>query len=864
MKRRWIQAVLLLAVLGLGGLTFSRLADRPRSGARGTEGGPLPAAVPERDEDLALREPARGPVRTEERESDAGSAPARAPVAAEIPAIARAEESRLVELVEAGTLRPVPEAEVWFRSWEGDWNPLAFERLTGLADTRSARADERGRVRIPWPAAESVLVLAREGERSGAGPIAPPSDPVEVVRLVLHPDWGVTLEVVEASGEPAPRVPVALTLRREGWNAVENRLTDEAGRATYPHVGLQFALEEPHSLVVGVALPLVQPLERSLERAAPSGPLRFRLPPGGEIVLTLLDPRGMPVPDGTRAQLGLVWPGETRDVSPFGRDRSRADLQSVTGRVHFEHVELGAEVELIVTRSGSHAREKVYFPGPSRAGERIERSVVVGEGRSRLAFRALDEAGAALAETELELVLEQRSLHMSQRSASTLRTDEAGRFEFELAEAFVEGDQRRLLVCARAGTLGASLDLGRPFEPGGVELGDVVLHGAPVLVAGHVLDLAGAPLPDAAVRLELWQHEGDEADPAPEYWESTEASGRSDAGGEFTVHGFVDAIRVRAWAEASARRSEVVEAPVGATGLVLTVLSTGALAGSVRVDPLVPPGALELRVVREGTEPGAHSDEDRGRHVVEPLPDGRFRFEGLLPGRYSVVVGIEDDEPELVRVAGVEVRSGETSADPRLQELDLRARVHVVRLVLHSPAGALGLEGNLVFHASGTPDPERWRGIRGSSVSLATAWERIDGTLTMHGFRPVVLANLSGEHEVELVPALRVRLVLPSSIELPEPPVYLKAALASDDGGIDWSVPVFDAGREIVCSAPAPGRLRVQWIVERRSGGAASATTMELEPVQFVELVDTAAEQRFELAVTPEVLARALVDPRNR
>jgi len=105
-----------------------------------------------------------------------------------------------------------------------------------------------------------------------------------------------------------------------------------------------------------------------------------------------------------------------------------------------------------------------------------------------------------------------------------------------------------------------------------------------------------------------------------------------------------------------------------------------------------------------------------------------------------------------------------------------------------------------------------------------------------------------------------VRLVLPASVVLPQPPTFLKAVLAASDDftSIDWGAPAFDAQREVVGVAPAPGRMRVQWIVERRSGGGASASTLAVDPPEFVDVLDQLAEQRFELATSNDALQRAL------
>ena len=92
----------------------------------------------------------------------------------------------VVELVEAGTDRPLPGAEVWVLNDVADWSPRAFDALHG--SRRARQADDEGLLRFPWPEG-SFLVLARAGDLCGGG-IFPESDPSAFrARLVLHPDW---------------------------------------------------------------------------------------------------------------------------------------------------------------------------------------------------------------------------------------------------------------------------------------------------------------------------------------------------------------------------------------------------------------------------------------------------------------------------------------------------------------------------------------------------------------------------------------------------------------------------------------------------------------------------------------------------
>ena len=143
---------------------------------------------------------------------------------------------------------------------------------------------------------------------------------------------------------------------------------------------------------------------------------------------------------------------------------------------------------------------------------------------------------------------------------------------------------------------------------------------------------------------------------------------------------------------------------------------------------------------------------------------------------------------------------------------------------------------------------------------LVTPYEAVDVELGARGFRGVRLEGLRGERVVELQEGLSIRLILRTDGELPRPPIYVKAVLVPADGdsfnGVDWGAPCFDETREIVTKAFAVGRMKVQWVLERRTGVSAMASTTEVQPEQFVDVLDVPGEQVFEIEISAEELAR--------
>jgi hypothetical protein len=274
----------------------------------------------------------------------------------------------------------------------------------------------------------------------------------------------------------------------------------------------------------------------------------------------------------------------------------------------------------------------------------------------------------------------------------------------------------------------------------------------------------------------------------------------------------------------------------------------------VLLDEGVPAGQVHLRLVPEGA---GEDDGERDRaDRTEPSSSGEFRFDGQLPGRYALEVFLEDDL-ELVELPGVAVTAGETNRDPRLAAIDLRRRLFLTRLRFLPPEPDASLEGNLAYWTPG--GGQHWHYFRGNTAELVTPYESLRVDCTIRGHRTVKLEDVRGEREVPLVSSLRVRLVLPRGAVLPAPPRYVKATLVGDgDGDMDWGASAFDENRESTSLVPSTGRMRVVWMLERRTPNGASGTTLDVQPVQWVEVVESTQEQRFELDVTQEALDKAL------
>ncbi len=199
--------------------------------------------------------------------------------------------------------------------------------------------------------------------------------------------------------------------------------------------------------------------------------------------------------------------------------------------------------------------------------------------------------------------------------AVSTRTDERGRFRLEsLADD--------AWIRARAPGY-APLDISLSLYP--VENRDLVFYLTPGRrVAGRVTDSAGRGVGGAMVELD----------------QEVRSRYRADADGRFSIDRTLPDWEVVLTARAPGLISEPVTALCGGTGVVL---------------PLYRPAAVEGRV-RDGETGRPVRDFEIWKPAGKRLPGGRFRVEGLLPGRSR----IEIRAGPLAGETEVDLREGET------------------------------------------------------------------------------------------------------------------------------------------------------------------------------------------------------------
>jgi hypothetical protein len=356
----------------------------------------------------------------------------------------------------------------------------------GVGGSERAATDEEGRVHFHH-VAYGGTIRARDsrGGAELAGSLELDHRTARVGAeyvLPLRPVRAVDVRVVDASGAPAPRVPVVVTTRgadlSEPWNSIaQGGDTDHEGRVRIVDVDGRWKSLPGLPVVRALVLDPV-PIEAALEDA---DEVVLALPPMGRVVVEL--------PYASDGWIQLAATG------------SRAWASAEGARATFEHVAM----DLVCTASVDEFGTGEPFAGPTAPGETIVHRWSADGGR--LTITPVDAEGGRLRSHAMALVYEWEvgdGYRSSMNGAR--RTDADGALHLPLAtwsrlplqtirltgEWFDERGRGR----ARSG----SVDVPRALPKSGVlDLGEVILEPLELLGAGRVVDGEGHPVARAFV-----------------------------------------------------------------------------------------------------------------------------------------------------------------------------------------------------------------------------------------------------------------------------------------------------------------------------------------------------------------------------
>lgn len=727
-------------------------------------------------------------------------------------------------------------------------------------------ADEDGVVRLPR-FGESCRVAGRSGDFTGKTWIRV-DDPEPAVLMLAPP---VAVLVVDSTGLPQPGVPVALVGHpSHGLIVYERGTTGPDGVARVPPLPQGRAslgrdkLGGP-AVYAALAIPLGESVEVPLDPdRSQLSRLELVLPPTGRVTVRLVASDEKPFLGAATVELRL------KDLP---REKWSENLPVLTaqtdgGIASFPFVGVTPRLSISVhPEDPTLHTAAATIEGPRTADRETTATVVCGALATFVTGRLVGSDSRPLANMRFSAWIPQppeTSCTGNDPHGWFRRTDADGRFElrFDVDAATLTATEL-LLSVGRSGpgadTRAAGLlrgdDLAVPLpvqvRMGSVALGDIVVPGfaaLPVVATGRVVSDHGVPVPHAEIRvMRRWRSEWDHA---YALWEVGRPAG---ADSRFELRGRAEGKNLgliatgEFWICADPAPFEI-----GARNVDVIVSRAGGLEGSVTglgkpISTLLRESPINVLVAGPGAGIASRNQvrhgQSHGERCELEIEQDKFATHELLPGTYSVQFGAPWDPKPLLEVAGIVVKAGEVTRDPRLQGVDL-TRFMQKRIVT-----VVDDRGTTVASATvGVRDAsDSSRGFtkfstypNGRAVVL-TAVGAIDLVVAAEGHLAVTVPNVTGDTVVTMQRALPrlVTIRLDDSVVLPPPPFSITADLrwlcplhAELPERPDWSDPrstafdkaSFGCARIAMARVQNPGVYEVQLMIDREEiwGGGGS------------------------------------------
>ncbi len=812
---------------------------------------------------------------TSQSASSPSSSPARivdtAPGAPELPAHAHLVD---ILVVDAATGAPVADAEVVFDGALTSERIAALphdERNRYLQDREAAartfgattRTDAEGVAHV-YVAARHAVVHARHGARYGVLHLdATSQGPPHRHRLELRPDRSVTVQVLDASGQPAIGVP--LRIRGSGEDSV--RVSEAAasvspvettapdGVTTFVHLQNAHALNllpnaRDATWQVFVAVPGLEHVAAAVDlHVPPATPIVLRLPPTGAIA-TRLVAAGRRV-GGRDLKLTTEAALDGPNAWNLGWPR-KADAD---GWTRFPHVPLGATFRVLA----GHPVASRAFAGPVTAGEELRFEFAPGDGVLVLTGRLVDAASAPIRSSSAQVDFD---LGIAQGTAVVV-TDADGHFTWVVG-AKPSGDValKRLRFTLRSPNAPPTSHAVAPrsLSDAVTDLGDLMLRAPPVVVAGRFEFGDGVqPIPIAfdVERFVAVAGPGQR----DRWWRINGIDTSQQRDGSFAVTGEVPARRFRLVFPAYHHLPiEPIEFRFGASDLVIPV----DLGASLTAIVLLPAGLpRDARGLQGELRPVGNDPPARERLVVDVLrgqPErGELRWKAIPAGDYVLEIRTSGAANPIATVHDVAV-PGPPDGDPRLTAIDLRDRVRVVTLRFGDAVSVV------VFPMPQDPATE-WGGIgfSGSELHLLVGADPTHLLVAAREWKPVELRDVRGEVDVVFERWPEVEIVFEGLDALP-PHVGVTAQFAAQSGDAPrYRVWGHSNDRNELLSAPTIGRTAESGRVRLPIGNEPRVLRLWLtdeagraQPMRF-SLPDVApSASPVVVRIPPEVLQSAL------
>ncbi|MFT5290137.1 MAG: hypothetical protein ACI82F_002208 [Planctomycetota bacterium] len=736
----------------------------------------------------------------------------------------------------------------------------------------------------------------------------------DTIELLLYPDRTVAVEVFGPAG-PLEEVDVVLgstSDRRGRGREFARRRTDANGMALFTHASALMrgrrggAGDQPSMVKLDI------PLEEDLTAAVPpletleSNPdlthkITLHAPATGAVAVRVFGADGTSFDSPGSVQ--LVQFGEElnerlqaldNDIQELVRRARNSVVRDLEGGLaHFAHVGLGLELGVRASFEEERDPTAELKGGPLVGGSLVEIDLTAGPVATVLIGRLVDEAGEPLA--NLSFSADSRSENRSRDWRE--QTDADGFFRLRYEPRQIPETSWSLSVRPRPSEPtppavvvekpgGASSDNIPLLDPAGLEatyeslfapvpgendLEDLVCGPRPLLVAGHVIDETGAGVEGIRIRPMVRLRGKD--DPSREFvversdvFARADQFGTTDEEGVFRIFGRLGDLD--AWpdwntetilrADGTGISSSVdVRFEAGDRDITIQAFISGSIAGSFDVEDESVLRMLDITL----------RSEDERRPLR--LDRRNFRLDNLRPGTWSLVALVRQGREDLVNISGIIVLPGETTEDPRLQNIDL-TELQKMRIEVASSTGdsirRVSLQRRLP-HENEWSRSERQDLIENDGVrffDLVTSQPGLDLRLLASEHRVGNVTNITGDRKITLEPGLAVTLVVERELmELLREGESMAAQLRRDGIAGSTQFGNFSAtGTEFTRQVGEEGTYSVRvWLNGARPNTGNRRFRSPVARIaldQEIEVSDGSGTQRVLLRITRENMAAAL------
>jgi hypothetical protein len=674
-----------------------------------------------------------------------------------------------------------------------DLTPLGTNASSPGCPVKGLVADAEGIVRLPTFKGYAE-VHGSLGEKCGRTELFAGS----LRRFELQLGPGVPVVVVDAGGAPQEGVPV-VTLSRDAWTRVlDHAVTGADGVARLtPPSERDAGRDRTGQALVALGLPLEEPVEALFDRnELPETPLKLVLPATGRIVVRLVAAGGQPFTGA--AMVEIQGPDRGLRVNDRGPDLVRVAADA--GVATFPHVGLEPRLEVraipadpaLRSVSGTIGGPRMFGPTPI--------TLECGGLATLVSGRFVRPGGKPIPRADAELRIGRGIVDPSDRKrAARVTTSSDGRFlaRFDFDPATLDFDELTIGIEAEKpvatgrGYVERLQEIAVPIpqwvRTGVSDIGDVVVPELMLVASGKVVDQAGKPVGGAKVIAVKRLAAG---------WFRTEddLEAGTTADGRFTLKGRAEGSALLLAAERDAWLCvEPTPCDVGARDVTVTMTRAGGIAGSIAAfeAPLRSVWArsprMEVWLVRAGANVQRTRHHGGGGALDRVAVDveggsGEFEHKSVLPGTWTVEFysSAQGRKAPLLAFDGVVVKAGETTRDPRLQNVDL--------------SKVLKSRGVTVFDENGRPLKDVRVGARAAGsqarfglfvtesdgkASIMSNDDTLELVATLEGYQSATVAAASGDTTLTLrrTEPKHVTIKLADGVEIPPAPFSIGVEL---------------------------------------------------------------------------------------